>query len=42
MNNDRVEKAALTVIFVVIALVVGLIGLGGWAVIELINWITSK
>lgn len=39
MNNDRVEKAALTVIFVVIAV---LVGLGGWAVIELINWITSK
>ena len=42
MDNERVEKAAVAVIFVVLAVLVGIIALGGWAVIEIINWITSK
>lgn len=39
---DKTEKFAAWVVAIIIAIIVGIIGLLGWGFIELIQWITSK
>lgn len=39
---DGTTKFAAWVIGIIVAVLVGIVGLFGWAVIELIQWITSK
>lgn len=42
MDQNAVEKAAAAVLIALLMIAVGIIGVCGWAVIEIVNWLTSK
>jgi hypothetical protein len=42
MNKDTTDKVAWGIFFLMLLALVSLVGLFGWAVIELVQWITSK
>jgi hypothetical protein len=39
---DNVDKAAWGVFFIILFFAICVIGLFGWAFIELVTWVTSK
>lgn len=42
MKNTTIDKMTWSVFFLIIFVFLCIVGLFGWAVIELIQWITSK